>query len=103
MLNKIRNDIYSIERREVLLIDKLKNNKDLSERNKGLFLKYFNQCNANGISKLRCFDNIERLTRMAKMINKDFDKSLVRDDMVKLVSEIKNRQYNSYIYPPCLS
>jgi len=74
----------------------VKNDEDLSRKNKKLLLDFTNYLIAQGISKGRVVKYLNHLRRVAEIAEKDLDK-IGREDLVKIVGEIqKSENYSEW-------
>ena len=84
--------IYNSSNRIETALKNLKQNKEISERNKGLIIKFYEESAAQGISVSRLIRYVYILTKTAKLLKKDFD-TVTKDDMVKVIGDIEKENY----------
>ena len=87
----IKQDIHDNKRALELAIIRLKKNKEISEKNKRLLLRFKDYILSQGLSKCRGVFYLNRLTNTAKWLKKNFDKAN-KEDIRKLVSFIEQRE-----------
>jgi len=88
-------DIYNRKRNLERAIVRLKNSQ-LSEENKNLILKFHDECISNGLSADRLVFYIEKLGRMAQLLNKDFTKA-TKEDIKEIIRSIElNEKYSEW-------
>jgi hypothetical protein len=69
--NRIVVDVYDVERRLELVSKRIRESREIAERNKQLIFKFAN-CILQGLSKLRAVFYLNRFWNTARLVDKDF-------------------------------
>jgi len=85
--NRIVEDIYDVDRRLELVSRRIRESKEITERNKELIFKFADSCTLRGLSKLRAVFYLNRFWNIARFAEKDFDR-MSRLDIEGLVRKI---------------
>jgi len=88
-------DIHNRKKNLERAIVRLKNSQ-LSEENKNLILKFYDECVSDGLSIDRLLFYIERLHTIARLLNKDFTEA-TKEDIKELIRKIElNEKYSAW-------
>ena len=90
--NRIVEDVYDVERRIELVSKRIKESKEITERNKELIFKFVDNCTLQGLSKLRAVFYLNRFWNIARFARKDFDK-MSRQDIEELVGKVQTKGF----------
>jgi len=81
-------DIYDVERRLQSVSNRIRESKEITERNKDLIFLFTDNCLLRGLSKLRAVFYLNRFRNIARLADKDFDR-MTRKDIEELVRKIQ--------------
>jgi site-specific recombinase XerD len=84
-------DVHHRKRRLKLVVCRLKTSKSISEKNKELILRFKDECFSNGLSVDRVTFYMNRLTKVAEWLGKDFPKA-DKEDIKNLVRRIEQSE-----------
>lgn len=87
--------IHNYEIRMKSVLNKLKNNNSIPERDKEIILRFKEECLANGLSKARAIKYIYHLIKLREWLDIDF-KDVTKEDIRNLVIKIENCPYSVY-------
>ena len=90
--NRIVNDIYGVQRRLELVSRRLRESKEITQRNKELIFRYTDNCSLRGLSKLRVLFYLNRFWNIARLAEKDFDK-MDREGIEELVRKLQLKAF----------
>ncbi len=82
--NQTVNDLYGVQGRLELVSRRLRESKEITQRNKELIFRYADNCSLRGLSKLRALFYLNRFWNIARLTEKDFDK-MDREGIEELV------------------
>ncbi len=88
-------DIHKREKKLEYVIRKLKNDKELSDKNKRLILAFKDKVFTQGLSVARALFYIEKLPKIALALGKDFDQA-TRDDIERIVKDLETSDYAAW-------
>jgi len=83
-------DIYDVERRLQSVSNRIRESKEITERNKDLIFEFADNCLLRGLSKLRAVFYLNRFWNIARLADKDFDR-MTRKDIEELVRKIQTK------------
>jgi len=83
--------IYDDDKRLERTLTRLRNS-DISNKNKELILEFISDCDARGLSFSRQSKYADQLRKIAKLLNKDFDKAK-KEDIKNVVAQINRLQF----------
>lgn len=78
---------YDYSKKVASNIKRIKESKDIFENNKKAVIKFYEQCSAEGLSVARLEYYLDRLSRLAKWIKKDFNKAK-KEDIIALMNKV---------------
>ena len=81
-------DLYKYTKRLNRKLEEIKNSKDISKHNKEKIIQFQRSCLANGLSKARMLRYLNDIPRVAKKLDKDFEK-VKKTDIEKIMAEIE--------------
>jgi len=90
--NQTVNDLYGVQRRLELVSRRLRESKEITQRNKELIFRFTDNCSLRGLSKLRVLFYLNRFWNIARLAGKDFDK-MDREDIEELVGKLQMRGF----------
>jgi integrase/ribosomal protein L40E len=85
-------DIYDLNGRLERIMKTIQNSKKISDVNKALIIKFYNDSLAKGLSVARVLFYMNRLWNIARWINKDF-RDMADEDIKELVLRINQMNY----------
>jgi site-specific recombinase XerC len=83
-------DIYDVERRLQSVSSRIRESKEITDRNKHLIFEFADNCLLRGLSKLRAVFYLNRFCNIARLADKDFDR-MARKDIEELVRKIQTK------------
>ncbi len=87
-------DIHNKKKQMDRTLQRIKESKDISSRNKKIILEFYGYCVADGLSLGRILSYVEMVMRSSIILNKDFD-DVTRKDIEKLLRLLEERGYSS--------
>jgi site-specific recombinase XerD len=81
-------DLYNYSQRLNRKLEEIKNSKEISKHNKEKIIQFQRSCLANGLSKARMLRYLNDIPRVAKKLDKDFEK-VNKTDIEKIMAEIE--------------
>ena len=85
-------DIHNYKKRLEKTLSNINNSTEISDENKGVILKFHDNCFAEGLSISKIERYLYDLQRLAKMFNKRLSKA-TREDLQHLVAEIEKKEW----------
>lgn len=85
-------DIYELDKRLARVIKAIQSSDEISENNKGLIMKFHDNCFAEGLSVARVLFLMNRLWNIARWVNKDFTE-MTEEEIKELVCRIGQMEY----------
>jgi hypothetical protein len=86
------NDHYGVERRLELVTRRIRESREITQRNRELIFGFTDNCSLRGLSKLRALFYLNRFWNIARLAEKDFDK-MSREDIEKLVRKLQTKEF----------
>jgi len=87
--------IYNIKKKLETQIKKIKESDKISEKDKELILKFYDECYSQGLSDTRVLFYVSKLWMLAHWCDKDFDQ-LTKEDIKSLVRRIETNNYTEW-------
>jgi len=95
MENDIKQAIYELESKYKRIIEILRKDKRILQKNKELFLDFADSCLAQGISKHRIIIYLRHLRNLAINSDMEFNKEMTRKDMERIMARVMNSKHYS--------
>lgn len=85
-------DIYNYPKRIECVLEKIKNDKKIIDRNKELLLEFYKICRSEGLSPARIVRCLYAIIIFAEWTKKNFDE-FNKSDIIDLVAELESHKY----------
>ena len=85
-------DIYNYPKRIECVLKKIKNDKEIIDRNKELLLEFYKICRSEGLSPARIVRCLYAIIIFAEWSKKDFNQ-FNKNDIIDLVAELESHKY----------
>lgn len=85
-------DIHNYKKKLERTLQRVKDSKEISERNKDLVFKYYNYCTIEGLSIPKIERYVYDAFRLAHMFKKDLDKA-TEEDLKSVVADVQRRDW----------
>ena len=91
----MKRDVHDSETRLESIKNRIENDKDISENNKKILKEFEESCKIEELGKLRIAKLLNTLLKIAKWLNKDFDK-VDKKDIERLIIRIQENGYSEW-------
>ena len=91
---RFEEEIYNYERVLRNTLERVKNSA-ICQENKAKILEFYQECQTQGLSKPRIIKYLGTLERIARLLNKPFEK-VMKEDIAELIRRIESRNYSDW-------